>query len=386
MFTLFGSQIFLRQKSGVDIDVIPPGTYGIGVTMEGAFYLYPKNDMEVPAVTYGDTDDKSERIIKTFLSRDGKNTGVLLEGTKGSGKTLQAKMLSVALRKQGIPTISIGSPFNGEAFINFMSKIKQPIMVMVDEFDKLYAEKEHQDGLLTLLDGVGGYNKLFVLTKNDGYVSEFLRNRPSRVFYTISYKKLPKSTLDDYLDKNLVNKAFVADFETLYNLSSDLNFDVIQSLVEELNRYPGEKFSDALNLMGISINEGGRTAKEIKTLKVNGVDRLQDVRGFDLGGMSAQSLFQGAKFQINVDHKDGTERLPNIKGFVTLDEQDSDGDWYYDCDKIFISYDEKSIKSMGGDGYHFVFAQGDNVIEIEVKQKEALNYMDYAFSGAGYNY
>jgi hypothetical protein len=386
MFTQFGSQIFLRQKSGVDIDVIPAGTYGIGVTMEGAFYLYPKNDMEVPAVTYGDTDDKSERIIKTFLSRDGKNTGVLLEGTKGSGKTLQAKMLSVALRKQGIPTISIGSAFNGEAFINFMSKIKQPIMVMVDEFDKLYAEKEHQDGLLTLLDGVGGYNKLFVLTKNDGYVSEFLRNRPSRIFYSFSYKKLPKSTLDDYLAKNLVNKAFVADFETLYNLSSDLNFDVIQSLVEELNRYPDDKFSDALNLMGISINEGSRSAKEIKTLKVNGVDRLQDVRGFDLSGMSAQSLFQGAKFQINVDHKEGTERLPNMKGVVTLDQQDSDGDWYYDCDKIFIAYDEKSIKSMGGDGYHFVFAQGDNIIEIEVKQKETLNYMDYAFSGAGYNY
>ena len=380
MFTLFGNQIFLRQKSGVDIDVIPPGTFGIGITMDGTFYLYPKNDMEVPAVTYGDTDDKSERIIKTFLSRDGKNTGVLLEGTKGSGKTLQAKMLSVALRKQGIPTISIGSAFNGEAFINFMSKIKQPIMVMVDEFDKLYAEKEHQDGLLTLLDGVGGYNKLFVLTKNDGYVSEFLRNRPSRIFYSFSYKKLPKSTLDDYLDKNLENKAFLGDFATLYNLSSDLNFDVIQSLVEELNRYPNDKFSDALNLMGISINENGRTAKEIKTLKVNGVDRLDDVCDHDLHGLSAQSLFQGGRFQINVDHHEGAARLPNIKSIVQLDEQSDDEEWYYDCDRIYLAYDEKSIKSMGADGYHFVFADGDNVIEILITQKESVNYMDYAFS------
>ena len=380
MFTLFGNQIFLRQKSGVDIDVIPPGTFGIGITMDGTFYLYPKNDMEVPAVTYGDTDDKSERIIKTFLSREGKNTGVLLEGTKGSGKTLQAKMLSVALREIGIPTISIGSPFNGEAFINFMSKIKQPVMVMVDEFDKLYAEKEHQDGLLTLLDGVGGYNKLFVLTKNDGYVSEFLRNRPSRIFYSFSYKKLPKSTLDDYLDKNLENKAFLGDFATLYNLSSDLNFDVIQSLVEELNRYPNDKFSDALNLMGISINENGRTAKEIKTLKVNGVDRLDDVRGHDLHGLSAQSLFQGGRFQINMDHHEGAARLPNIKSIVQLDEQSDDEEWYYDCDRIYLAYDEKSIKSMGADGYHFVFAEGDNVIEILITQKESVNYMDYAFS------
>lgn len=383
MFTQFGSQIFLRQKSGIDIDVIPPGTFGVGVTMEGTFYLYPKNDMEIPAVTYGDTDDKSERIIKTFLSRKGKNTGILLEGTKGSGKTLQAKMLSVALRKLGIPTISIGSPFNGEGFINFMSQIKQPIMVMVDEFDKLYAEKEHQDGLLTLLDGVGGYNKLFVLTKNDGYVSEFLRNRPSRVFYSFSYKKLPKSTLDDYLAKNLENKAFLADFETLYNLSSDLNFDVIQSLVEELNRYPNDKFSDALTLMGISINEGGRSSKEIKTLKVNGVDRLADVEGQDLSGLTAQTLFSGGRFQINVNHHEGQNRLPAINKLVTLDEQDSDEDWYYGNDRIFLHYDEKSIKSMGADGYHFLFTQGNDTIEILVTQKETPNYMDYAFSGSG---
>lgn len=383
MFTVFGSQIFLRQKSGVDIDVIPAGTFGVGVTMEGTFYLYPKNDMEIPAVTYGDTDDKSERIIKTFLSRKGKNTGILLEGTKGSGKTLQAKMLSVALRKIGIPTISIGSPFNGEGFINFMSQIKQPIMVMVDEFDKLYAEKEHQDGLLTLLDGVGGYDKLFVLTKNDGYVSEFLRNRPSRIFYSFSYKKLPKSTLDDYLAKNLENKAFLADFETLYNLSSDLNFDVIQSLVEELNRYPNDKFSDALTLMGISINEGGRSSKEIKLLKVNGVDRLADVAGQDLSGLTAQTLFSGGRFQINVNHHEGQNRLPAINKLVTLDEQDSDEDWYYDCDRIFLHYDEKSIKSMGADGYHFLFTQGDDTIEILVTQKETPNYMDYAFSGSG---
>lgn len=383
MFTQFGSQIFLRQKSGIDIDVIPPGTFGVGVTMEGTFYLYPKNDMEIPAVTYGDTDDKSERIIKTFLSRKGKNTGILLEGTKGSGKTLQAKMLSVALRKLGIPTISIGSPFNGEGFINFMSQIKQPIMVMVDEFDKLYAEKEHQDGLLTLLDGVGGYNKLFVLTKNDGYVSEFLRNRPSRVFYSFSYKKLPKSTLDDYLAKNLENKAFLADFETLYNLSSDLNFDVIQSLVEELNRYPNDKFSDALTLMGISINEGGRSSKEIKTLKVNGVDRLADVEGQDLSGLTAQTLFSGGRFQININHHEGQNRLPAINKLVILDEQDSDEDWYYGNDRIFLHYDEKSIKSMGADGYHFLFTQGDDTIEILVTQKETPNYMDYAFSGSG---
>lgn len=51
--------------------------------------------------------------------------------------------------------------------------------------------------------------------------------------------------------------------------------------------------------------------------------------------------------------------------------------------QIFLHYDEKSIKSMGADGYHFLFTQGDDTIEILVTQKETPNYMDYAFSGSG---
>ena len=292
----------------------------------------------------------------------------------------------MALRKIGIPTISIGSPFNGEDFINFMSKIKQPVMVMVDEFDKLYAEKEHQDGLLTLLDGVGGYNKLFVLTKNDGYVSEFLRNRPSRIFYSFSYKKLPKSTLDDYLAKNLENKAFVGDFETLYNLSSDLNFDVVQSLVEELNRYPDDKFTDALNLMGITINDGGtRSAKEIVTFKVNGVERKDDITDeYELYELAPQRLFAGRTFDFRVKHHKGKARLPEMEN-ITLDIYDDETeDWHWDSDLFTISYNEQNVKSMGVDGFHFMFKEGENVIELVIKTKEQKSYTDYAFQGRSY--
>lgn len=182
MFNIQGDYITLYRESGIKAESIPVGTYGLGVSPAIGYYLYSRDDMKVPSITYGDADNKSERILNTFLSRKGKNTGIMLEGEKGSGKTLQAKLLSEACQKQGIPTIIIGTPFTGEDFINFLSAIKQPVMIMIDEFDKLYPEKEEQNSFLTLLDGVGGYNKLYILTKNNGYVSEFMRNRPSRIF------------------------------------------------------------------------------------------------------------------------------------------------------------------------------------------------------------
>ena len=236
------------------------------------------------------------------------------------------------------------------------------------------------------MDGVGGYNKLFVLTKNDGYVSEFLRNRPSRIFYSFSYKKLPKSTLDDYLDKNLVNKAFLNDFETLYNLSSDLNFDVVQSLVEELNRYPDDKFTDALNLMGITINDGGiRSAKEIVTFKVNGVERKDDITDdYELYELAPQRLFAGLTFDFRVKHHNGKAQLPEMEN-ITLDMYDDENeDWHWESDLFTISYNEQSVKSMGVDGFHFIFKEGDNVIELVIKQKEQKSYTDYAFAGRSY--
>lgn len=387
MFNIQNGIVTLYRTAGIKVERIPTGTYGLAVDPEIGFYLYEKDDMSVPSVTYGDTDNKSDRILKTFTSRRGKNTGVMLEGTKGSGKTLQAKLLSAACQAQGIPTIIIGSAFSGENFINFLTAIKQPVMIMFDEFDKQYPEKEDQAALLTLLDGVGGYDKLYVLTKNDGYVSEFLRNRPSRIFYTFNYKKLPRATMDDFLARNLMNKDFLKDFDTLYELSADLNFDVVQALVEELNRFPEDKFSDVLSIMGITVSDAGaRLSKEIVSIKIDGKEYKDIVAAEDLGNMTPSRLFAGSKFDIYLDASKTECDFPSISEWIIRADWDERlGAWRSKCHRVMVHYDEKVVKSMGTSGYVFSGGVEGHTLEIEIVPKEKETYSNFIFgSGTGY--
>jgi len=90
--------------------------------------------------------------MRTFTDRSN-STGVLLTGEKGSGKTLLAKHLSIMGYDMGIPTIVINSAWTGDSFNKLIQDIEQPLIVMFDEFEKVY-NREEQEKMLTLLDGV----------------------------------------------------------------------------------------------------------------------------------------------------------------------------------------------------------------------------------------
>ena len=182
-----------------------------------------------------------------------------------------AKLISNTLLEAedlGIPTILVTQPYADANFLEFMSKISERAVVLFDEFDKVYSKKEDQEALLTLLDGTGSGNKLFMLTKNSGYISEYFVNRPSRIFYSFNYDKLSIETMLDYLDKNLKNRKHIENFQRLWDVSTELSFDVIQGIVEELNFYPRMTFKTCLEMMGISLGNDARWT--ISSVVVNG--------------------------------------------------------------------------------------------------------------------
>lgn len=231
-----GHTFWPTPEGAIDLrDHLPVGTYTVRASTEG-FYLDESNDFRTSGKIYGKTPRHADRILATFHDRPNA-TGVLLNGEKGSGKTMLAKMISEKAGEQGISTLIVNTSFHGDAFNAFMMSIGEPCVVIFDEFEKVYDDKE-QEAILTLMDGVFPTKKLFILTVNDKYkVNSHMRNRPGRVFYMIEYKGLDADFIREYCEDNLKNKAHITQVCRLTLPFNSFNFDMLKALVEEMNRY-----------------------------------------------------------------------------------------------------------------------------------------------------
>src|SRR5512137_112227 len=81
---------------------LPVGNYIVKQDPFKNFYLEMIDSFTQVPKLYGDTQRYSDRIVNTFLERP-VSTGVLLNGEKGSGKSLLAKTLSIDAAALNIP-------------------------------------------------------------------------------------------------------------------------------------------------------------------------------------------------------------------------------------------------------------------------------------------
>lgn len=246
-----GSSVNLEPNDALEVsESLPVGTYTVRKNPNsGELYLESTNSFTLPNKTYGDTVDVSARIVNTFNSRS-RSTGVLLSGDKGSGKTLLTKKISVDLMASGVSTIIINEPWCGQPFNDLIGKIQEPAVIIFDEFDKVY-DSDDQKLLLTLLDGVVETKKLFILTMNSSYVDQHLINRPGRIYYHLEYAGIEKRFIEEYADDNLINKNNIDGILSISNTFATFTFDMLQALVEEMNRY-NETASNAIRYMNIN--------------------------------------------------------------------------------------------------------------------------------------
>ena len=161
-----GNTYRVTDENAVDIaSHLPGGNYTIKQDQFGNLFLEMIEKFTPLKKYYGDAIRNGDRIMRTFADRSNA-TGVMLTGEKGSGKTLLAKHLSILGYEQDIPTIVINSPWTGDSFNKLIQDIEQPLIVLFDEFEKVY-DREQQEKMLTLLDGVYPSKTLFILTCND---------------------------------------------------------------------------------------------------------------------------------------------------------------------------------------------------------------------------
>jgi len=350
-----GASFSVSKKESLDLyEQLPAGNYVIKKNeMTGQMFLEQIDKFEIKGKIYGDTMKRADRILNSFGDRPS-TTGVMLTGEKGSGKTLLAKMLSVKGYEKDIPTIVINQPWCGEAFNAFIQSIEQPLIVVFDEFEKVYDEHE-QELMLTLLDGVYPTKKLFVLTCNDKWrVNSHMRNRPGRIFYSLEYKGLEADFIREYCQDNLVDKEHIEKIVGIAGTFDQFNFDMLKALVEEMNRYR-ETPQEAMAMLNTKPEYGDSSSYTIK-LVVNG-EEVKDTN-YEEKEWHGNPLSKS----VGVSYK-----------VVERDEETGDEDWDWES----IRFTPAELKKIDENGTKYVFTNKDGTSLILTKVKaKGYTYWD----------
>lgn len=233
-----------NEESLVIGDRLESGVYVVTQDPMDNLYFKHAEEFSIPSRVYGNLEGIANRILHTFRDRYNndppKSTGVLLSGDKGDGKTLLSKIVSARSKeKYDMPTILVNQPFKGNEFNALIDSVTQPCVVIFDEFEKVY-KREDQDHVLTLLDGVCSSSKLFIFTCNDSYlISDHMMNRPGRIYYALHFSGADLEFIRSYCNENLRDKSLIEDICGIALGFHSFNFDMLASLVEELNRHGG---------------------------------------------------------------------------------------------------------------------------------------------------
>lgn len=278
-----------RTLSGTPEDVtqsLPAQVFLLKESQTG-FYFEMADEFKQPEKIYGDCLKHSSRILNTFRDRK-RNTGVMLVGEQGSGKTLLARQICT---DSGLPTIIVNSPFYGDSFNSFLTSITQPCIILLDEFEKVYP-REAQEKLLSLLDGTFQSEKLFLFTSNDKWsLHQNLKNRPGRIFYLLDFSGVGEDFIREYCQDNLNDKGRVNDVVDISLKFDPFSFDMLAAIVQEMNRY-NEPVEDMLNILNVRTEYAGRTryvikniffaGKQFNTLEKKVVEVNSAVNGFNV--------------------------------------------------------------------------------------------------------
>ena len=249
-----GAVTIAPDFSGIALDRVPAGYYRIGCSQVLGWHLVPIEPLQLADKIYGSLLQHVPRIEQVWEERKGVPTTVLLEGLKGSGKSLLMKTLAKRFVEQhdGI-VLLCNSAFTGDGFFAFLQQISQKKIVLMDEFDKVYSDEDDRNNILTLLDGTMASHTLFILTMNASSASnkyEFFHNRPGRVFFNIKFTGVDYEAIHAYLEDCLDDKSRIGEVMTFVKRFTQFNMDMLGTLIREINAVPDktiDKIAEYLN-------------------------------------------------------------------------------------------------------------------------------------------
>ena len=190
-FIKIGDRLVIKPN-GADYDLIPGKVYDLSYDRYSGDDVFKENgELSLPSKVYTSKKDEffKKRVLTYFNNAFTDTTGVMLAGTKGTGKTIMAKVLA---KESNLPIIIVDPQYPEHRLIKYFKQINTPVCILFDEVDKSFDTEK----MLDFLDGLQKTSKkLVIMTCNNlGKVSEYLQDRCSRIRY------LRKYTTEDNLE------------------------------------------------------------------------------------------------------------------------------------------------------------------------------------------
>ena len=252
-FIKVGNDILPKPK-GADYELINGGVYDLKWDRyEGRAIFTENGKLNLPDKVYELEEDITfkTRVLNNFNKND-KSVGIMLAGTKGTGKTMLAKVIA---KESNLPIIIVDSQYPANRLVTFFKQFTTPVCIIFDEIEKNF----DTSSMLDFLDGVEKTTKKLVLMtcNNLNRVSEYLQDRCSRVRYIRKYTPTDNLAFLPMLieDKQIKNAKKVEEFiKTKFKLPS---IDNINAFLNEIKELEDEDISlnDIIKYMNINLND-----------------------------------------------------------------------------------------------------------------------------------
>lgn len=263
-------------------DSLPALTYKVNFNMMSGFSLVQSDDFKTTeSKIYGNHKEKITKVLKSFDNSE-RSLGVILSGDKGMGKSLFVQLLAEEAIKKGMPVVIVSKAYGGVA--DFIEKIDQEVLVIFDEFEKIFPidsnERESQNSMLSLFDGLSQKKRLYAITVNHLHkLSEFMLNRTGRFHYHIRFSYPESHEVEEYL-KDKINSEYHGEINKVIMFASrvKLNYDSLRAIAFEINQ--GYTFAQAIGDLNILSTDTQRY--DIKVTFSNGEVVIIDNERLDM--------------------------------------------------------------------------------------------------------
>ena len=271
-----GKQIWLQdgntfsQGSSTTVshpEGLPKGIYEVKLSMTGFYLSKIAESFTFDYKLYGLNKKFIDYVLKTYENTTG-NLGVLLDGIKGTGKTVVAKELCNRLQLPVILVQSMGSDTNDKLIKYLSTAIDFDCIFFFDEYEKEF--KDSSD-VLSFMDGTYNsiYRKVFLLTTNELNVDPNLLGRPSRIRYKKSFGNLSEEVTREILNDILEDKTAIEKVIELTHSMNIITIDLIKAIATEINIHGAEALPDIKETFNIEFSKFSYLYKVIQVRHYN---------------------------------------------------------------------------------------------------------------------